>query len=294
MPRETEIKLTIRAQDRAAIHGWLQEQGARPEGARDLENIYFDTPDLTLNQNQVALRIRRAGQDYIQTLKTRGQASGGVHRRDEWEWPVAGPALEMTHLRQARLPLQSGQWDSLEPVFATNFERETWTVLQDGAEVECALDQGQVEAHGRRRPLVEVEFELRRGPDSVLLSLARELAARVALLVNGVSKAEQGYYLAGHYRPDLLMPGPAFPDPLDSLNQALSYYWLTEEPDHLLAAWGWLNQLAGKTAALDQGHAWATLVDRLGGHLVSTSRGKPFALLDEPLVGQLQLALLEA
>lgn len=294
MPRETEIKLTIRAQDLVAVHGWLKDLGAESDGARDLENIYFDTPDLVLNQHQVALRIRRVGRDYIQTLKTRGQAVGGVHRREEWEWPVAGPELETLHLREARLPLTASQWEGLEPVFATNFQRETWTLRHNGAEVECALDQGQVEARGRRRPLFEVEFELRQGPESSLLSLAREIAARIPLLVNGVSKAEQGYHLAGHYHPDLIMPGAAAPAPVDGLNQSLSLYWLTGQSDQLLAAWGWLNQLVNGAANLGEDRAWTTLVDRIGAHLVSSATGEPFALLDEPLVGRLQLALLGA
>jgi hypothetical protein len=139
-----------------------------------------------------------------------------------------------------------------------------------------------------------VEFELRQGAESALLSLAREVAARIPLLVNGVSKAEQGYHLAGHYHPDLQLPGAALTAPVDGLNQSLSLYWLTGHPDQLLAAWGWLNQLVKDAARLGEDRAWTTLVDRIGAHLVSTAPETPFSLLDEPLVGQLQLALLGA
>ena len=293
MALETEAKLTVRKSDVADVHHWLVERNAHAEGAANLENIYFDTPDLVLNRQKVALRIRRKGQRYLQTLKTQGDASGGVHRRNEWEWPVDGPALDRRLLRETPLDLDEPQWQALNPIFATNFQRETWAITTTEGEVECALDQGLIEAHGRERPLCEVELELRQGDESILLTLARELAARIPVLANSISKAEQGYFLAGHYRPGFIMPDEADP-PLDGWSLALSRYWLTGERDHLLLAWGWLNQL--RESASRRGHFddWRRLTALFGAHLLEGADSGPLNVLDEAAVGRLQHALVGA
>ncbi|HCL37363.1 MAG TPA: CYTH domain-containing protein, partial [Marinobacter hydrocarbonoclasticus] len=42
-----------------------------------------------------ALRVRQAGDRYIQTLKTQGEFVNGAHRRQEWEWDLPGPDLDL-------------------------------------------------------------------------------------------------------------------------------------------------------------------------------------------------------
>lgn len=288
MARETEIKLTLSPASFPDVRRWLSSIAAEKQGARRLENIYYDTDQGDLNLQRVALRIRKAGAHYIQTLKTKGQSHNGVHDRDEWEWPVAGPKLDLSLLQEAKvalLPLEEG---ALKPAFANHFERETWRIVTDAGEVECALDHGLFEAHGRQRPLAEVEFELKGGEAPILLGLAEQLAQQVPVLLNTISKAEQGYFLAGLHRPTTL--APTQDEALGGWLGALSIFWLSGDKNALLTAWGWLNQL--RTRALERhcDDLWqvvcAAQYQWLAGSSADTSH-----LLDDPSVGQLALAL---
>ncbi|HUW76692.1 MAG TPA: CYTH domain-containing protein, partial [Gallionella sp.] len=74
MAVETELKLRIAPGQIARLkrHGFLQKyQMARPV-VRRLKNIYYDTPKLELHQSEMALRLRHAGRQWLQTLKGGG------------------------------------------------------------------------------------------------------------------------------------------------------------------------------------------------------------------------------
>ena len=49
-----------------------------------LTNHYFDTPDRTLRQHNIGLRIRGSNLKFEQTLKTAGKSVGGLHQRPEY------------------------------------------------------------------------------------------------------------------------------------------------------------------------------------------------------------------
>lgn len=288
MARETEIKLTLASASFPDVRRWLSSISAENQGSRRLENIYYDTAQGDLNRQRVALRIRKAGAHYIQTLKTKGQARNGVHDRDEWEWSVAGPKLDITLLQEtgvALLPLQEG---ALMPAFANHFERETWRIVTESGEVECALDHGLFEANGRQRPLAEVEFELKGGEAPVLLGLAEQLARQVPVMLNTISKAEQGYFLAGMHRPTT--SAPMQNDALGGWLSALSTFWLTGDTSALLTAWGWLNQLRVRAIERHCDDLWqavcAAQYQRLSG-----SDPDIRYLLEDLSVGQLALTL---
>lgn len=164
-----------------------------------LQTRYFDTPDGQLLRAGVALRVRRAGRRWVQTIKGGGAVSAGLHRRHEVETAVPGPRPEL-----ARFPVEVIVGPLADPaviarltvVFETRFDRLTRTVLTPGgAEVEVAFDRGAVSAAGRESPLCEVELELRSGPETELLSLARGIVRHGGWL-DDTSKAARGYRLA--------------------------------------------------------------------------------------------------
>jgi len=140
------------------------------------------------------------GDRHIQTLKTRGEFVDGAHRRQEWEWPLIGTTLNMGLIADTPVG-QSVNLAELQPVFETNFQRRVVMIEQGESLVEVAIDSGEIVAGGQSRPLSEVEFELKAGDASLLLAWARRLADEVPVFLNLVSKAEQGYYLAGLYQP---------------------------------------------------------------------------------------------
>lgn len=168
-----------------------------------LQNIYFDTPERALAAEKVALRIRRDGERYIQTLKTAGSAAAGLSVRREWEWPLTTAQLDLQLLKPHLPPAlqQDAVLASLAPQFETNFTREVRWIRGAATEgekswvVEVALDRGEVLAAGLQEPICELEFELKQGSPALLFEVALELARQLPLLPQELSKAQRGYRL---------------------------------------------------------------------------------------------------
>lgn len=235
MATELEIKLSLNGQAEAQAWQWLMAQPGAVQGPeRHLVNRYFDTPDAALNRAKAALRVREAGGRYIQTLKTQGEFVNGAHRRQEWEWDLPGPDLDLALLTDTPL-MQQVALDDLACVFETNFRRRIVMLEGDESSVEVAVDSGEVVAGEQVLPLHEVEFELKGGAPSVLAKQAMALAGAVPVFLNLVSKAEQGYYLAGVHQPEAatLSQPPLAVD----LLRALSYGWLTGQSVQVPSPW---------------------------------------------------------
>jgi triphosphatase len=205
MGMEREIKLALPADQIDAATRWFVARTGTAGRPIALANIYFDTPALTLARSKSALRLRHTPDGWLQTFKTGGNASAGMHSRHEWEMPVAGEKLEIDALLQAcdeptvAAALRGAAPDLIE-LFRTNFTRTLWQVAHNGATVEAAIDQGDViaEVNGetRRSPILEVELELKSGDEAALHALADELRTKVpGLAPDDVSKAQRGYRL---------------------------------------------------------------------------------------------------
>jgi inorganic triphosphatase YgiF len=201
---EIELKLAVPAAALTRLRGRLRRLG-EPR-TQLLDTMYFDTPERLLGGQGLALRLRRQGRHWVQTLKS-GDASAALSARGEWELPVAGRALELQRLpAAARTALRSAGLDpqaaaTLRPGFRTRFRRSTWLVEHDGAQVEIALDEGEVIAGKRRAPLSELEFELKGGAPAALLELALQVVAPgrgapLPLVPLPESKAARGARLA--------------------------------------------------------------------------------------------------
>ncbi|MDN6319332.1 MAG: CYTH domain-containing protein [Marinobacter sp.] len=285
MAEELEIKLSLEPNGLISVLNWLQAQPSATNGdKKSLVNRYYDTPTAELNHQRAALRVRQAGNQYIQTLKTQGEFVNGAHRRQEWEWPLTGPSLSLGLL--ADTPLGDGiNLAQLTPVFETNFTRQI-IMLDDGeAVIECALDEGVIVSGEQEMPLHEVELELKTGDPSRLLVWAERLARQCPVFLNLISKAEQGYYLAGIHelvgQADNTADGY---DDLDQLLQRLSRAWLEGEAVELKGIDIQLLSAQAKTSGLEQ--MFSVLVERL------TQGESPSQLLGEPELGQCQLGLL--
>lgn len=207
LSQEIELKLWLPNPDPSALTRRLARTSVlarRKSSQQSLHNIYFDTPDQQLRQQQTALRLRcidhATGPQWLQTLKTGDSTSSALSRRGEWETPVAGARLERDALDATPWPdldPDGRLFASLVPCFATIFQRTLWWVRRrDGSVVEVALDIGYMEADGRRAPICELELELKSGQPAALFDVARDIAATVAVLPASQSKAERGFLLA--------------------------------------------------------------------------------------------------
>ena len=199
--REIELKLAINPADAAAfrmLHLLRQKVIDAPK-RRKVFNTYFDTAELALKQHGVALRLRKIGGKWLQTLKTAGTATGGLHQRGEWEYPLRVPQLDLALFAQtplAKLPGSNQLHLTLQPAFTTNFYRTTWQIeVSPGQRVEVALDQGVIRCGESESVISEVEIELLEGSPVAVFDLATSLLDHIALIPEMRSKAERGYRL---------------------------------------------------------------------------------------------------
>lgn len=219
MHQEIELKLLVKADHLPLLSGLLQQLDAQDQGVKVLENIYYDTPKLDLNQAKAALRLRKTAQSWLQTLKTAGSNQGGLSCRGELEVAVPGQQLQPELLPLDLVPLAWQQ--QLEPKFRTDFQRHTWLLKLSSAQlnstlapqvvtaapalkpeaqqhlIEIAADVGWATSPltSQRYPINEVELELKQGSPTALLYLASYLAPHLAFVPGQLSKAELGWYL---------------------------------------------------------------------------------------------------
>ena len=167
---------------------------------QSLTSTYYDTAGRRLLQRGVALRVRHNGLGYIQTLK-----AGTGLTRDEWEWPVATSAPDITVIAEpAAWTLVAGlKPDDLRPMFETRFERTLYPLNYGSPSViELAVDHGViVGSDGREQPISELELELKAGTPSDLYRLALELAESLPLRVEAQTKSARGFALAAGQPP---------------------------------------------------------------------------------------------
>lgn len=212
MAIEVELKLLIQPEDipRFKRHPLIKSHAASRAKIQTLTSTYFDTPEYLLRQNRVALRVRRVGTRWIQTVKGGGKVQAGLHSRGEWEWEVARDQPDLTKIHEssiqspALLKLFSSPEvrDTLKPVFTTEFKRTTWLLQWDnGDAIELALDEGEVRNGKRIVPLCEVELELKQGEPARLFQAAQALQASIPLRLDNISKADRGYRLFQRARP---------------------------------------------------------------------------------------------
>jgi inorganic triphosphatase YgiF len=184
--REIELKFLCAPGDLGAV------LAAAPDGdedSRELISVYFDTPDLTLQKAGVSLRVRESKGRRILTMK-RGEGLA----REEYETPLESdqPTNELAPLREI---LSDSDAAALTPAFNVRVNRRQRLVRFGEAEIELALDQGEVSGGRRVSPISEVELELKSGRPEALFDLARELAKSAPLYLSFDTKSARGQAL---------------------------------------------------------------------------------------------------
>jgi len=197
---EIELKLTTSPDALAAVRAHPAVAAAKrgPMRTTQLVSTYYDTPSRELAAAGVALRVRRAGGRWLQTVKGDGGAAAGMHQRAEFEWPLEQPRVDANKLA-------STPWRKLfaqhvrrcRPVFATEVERSAQPLaFADGTRATLSLDVGKIRAGRKQVPLTEIEIELSQGDPARLFELATALVADLPARVSVASKAQRGYALA--------------------------------------------------------------------------------------------------
>jgi triphosphatase len=195
--KEIELKFELDPADaaRVAPHPLLRDTIVPPE-QRNLVSIYFDTADFALRKAGVYLRVRDTGTGYVQTVKSMRSEAEPMERL-EWERQITSSRPELEHAEGTALAprLTPEVRASLRQLFATVVERRTYLVASGDSEIEVALDRGEILSGEGRRPISELELELKRGATRDLFSLARTFAQALPLRLAVKTKAERGYEL---------------------------------------------------------------------------------------------------
>lgn len=201
--REVELKLELAKADLRKLRAATAPPGfiAEPATTRALRSIYFDTPGHALRRAKWSLRVRRVGRKWVQTVKAGTGVTGGLSRPREAEAEVAGPAPDLTLIREPAM--REGLWqvidgEPLAPAFETVMRRTTRLFRREGDEtcIEMALDAGEIRAGEAVQPLFEAELELKSGDPAALFALAGSLPALAGARFSRLSKAGRGYALA--------------------------------------------------------------------------------------------------
>ena len=203
MAKEIELKLSVPDAALAAVAAWLDANG-ESRGETTLLNVYLDTPARDLAQARAALRLRKRGAQWLQTLKTAGKSAGGLAARHEWETEVAGEAIDLERFADDARAVLAPLANRLGPVFRTDFVRRTWIVEQDGETIEAALDIGTISAPGTSMTERIQELELEWLPhdganeavaEAALRAFGKRIAHVAPLTPSDLSKAARGYRL---------------------------------------------------------------------------------------------------
>ncbi len=226
MASEIELKLTTDPQSLAkvrehpAVAAVLDGEPHRSETV----STYYDTRAQDLRKAGVALRMRRSGERWMQTVKGAGDRVGALHRRPEYEWPTPNSRIDAQKL--ATTPWHDVFDETaghLRPVFVTDVDRtEHALAFADGTRAVLCLDHGEIRSGRKRAPLTEIEFELVEGEPRVLYALALSLASDLPITVSQFSKAERGYALASRTPSKPLRAGKITLTPDISVGAALA------------------------------------------------------------------------
>lgn len=207
-PQEVELKLAL-PEDGAARLAERPLLRAAPGRLIRLDAIYYDTADRRLQQHGLALRLRREGRRWVQTLKSEGSARGGFSQRAEWESPArtlrGKPAFDLKAFVGSPLPaLLSDGAARLRPLFRVRVLRTQWQCDTRGSRIAVMQDIGTIVALNRPRSrpqfVRELELELLAGSAGDLPAAALKLIGSgpdaLALVPMVDSKAARGYRLA--------------------------------------------------------------------------------------------------
>lgn len=203
MPTEIELKLRFPPQFITAIKELplLKDFSIAAPAEQDIFSIYFDTPDFILRKHRIALRTRKIGDQWLQTIKSNGTVQDGLHQHHEWEFPITADKPEFDQIQDQDLKIffsDKKLRDSLRPVFTTDFHRTIYLIEPfEKVRLEFCLDTGKIIANNKTALICEVELELKTGNSQQLMEFSRLLqeCCPFQLIPENSSKAVRGFDL---------------------------------------------------------------------------------------------------
>lgn len=213
---EIELKFQIPAERLASVRAELGRLGADLATPLILQAAYFDTPDRKLAQARSALRVRREGDEWVQTLKAAGSHTMIRVEDNQAALPPAegqAPRPDLgRHVEAARQALihslgwqpdadPAGERCGLIELYRTDMRRTRARLkvaqgTPHAGVVELALDEGAILAGALREPVRELEIELLSGHPQAVILAGLDWVHRFGLWLDTQTKAHRGDRLA--------------------------------------------------------------------------------------------------
>ncbi|MEM9045988.1 MAG: CHAD domain-containing protein [Pseudomonadota bacterium] len=198
--QEIELKLELDAATLDRVRRCRWPANFRPEKpvTRNLRTIYFDTSDFRLAEAGMALRLRKVGRRWIQTVKLAQSMTLGLSMAEEHECPAPGgrlvlEAIPEVSVRDRVLGVLEGA--PLAPVFETRMQRIERRIHTRSSVVDLAIDVGEVVAETGIETLRELEIELVEGEPVELFDVLKTVLPKGGMSLSPCSKAARGMRL---------------------------------------------------------------------------------------------------
>ena len=188
---EQELKLHVPKE----AHAGVEKDLLRGRVTRmRLQAFYFDTPDRDLVRAKIALRLRREGEQWVQTLKMPGE---NALSRIEINHDRPSPDLDLSvYAAEPFAAVLAKHAQTLAICYETDVQRIFRQTRTDLGVIEIALDTGLLRAGSIELPISEIEFELKRGDLRAIFALGKKWQQAHGLILDARSKSERGDRLA--------------------------------------------------------------------------------------------------
>lgn len=238
--QEIELKFLV---PEYKVDALMRQANIKSSETSQLAAHYFDSPRQDLAQAGIALRIRKEGEDWVQTIKAAGDGMAArlehnqVLDKEATEQAIANdtltPDLSIYDEGEIASALTGFKLNklakSLVRQYVTDVTRITRLIKKDGNVIEVAYDTGEI-IHGeddrQRSGIKEIEFELVHGDIGYLFEVAKTWCKRYKLCVSTVTKAERG---------GLLLANKEYTDAVKSDLDQLDIYDTMSQPAFMRA-----------------------------------------------------------
>ncbi len=157
-------------------HPIIRAAGGEAAPVQERNEIHYDTPDLQLYRNRVALTLNRRGEQWIQRL---GLEEGSGQETKWVETAVPDQQLDLKTIRKTPLfpTLNGSDARNLAPVFTLHCREQTWSIhFPGGVSILLREERGYLKFGATRHPFHELVFEHQAGPLARWFQTALDLA----------------------------------------------------------------------------------------------------------------------
>ncbi len=169
-------------------------------------DVYLDTPDYKLLNSDVALRIRKRGENYVGAYKSSQNQQGTIFECKEFEWLLSSNEIKLWNEEKKPgipaivLDALNLHGRTLRKVLVVETQRCAAIVgSNDGFKIEVSLDAVIFRGHSGQKPYREIEIELLDAAFERFRKVVNTLQNYFQLQPAIDSKYKKGMMLVGKY-----------------------------------------------------------------------------------------------